>query len=1125
MLLSLALLLGLYLIVSFGEYAFRFGQTTRTLLFWGFVLVLTGVIYQWVIKPLLKIWQLRKSIGEKEAAVIIGNHFKEIEDRLLNLLQLESAAGNHTSSSLLLASIEQKTKKLSPIPFDKAINIAVSNKKWIRLASIPLLLILGTLLIQSSIITDSTKRIIAFNKDFPIPPPFSFNLKNKTLSYFEGDHVVIEMETKGKAIPNEAYTLLNGQKLKMTNDSSGHFSFIIENIQQSMNLQFEAAGFKSKIYPLKTNNLPSLINYSVALSYPSYTGKKNEKLASTGEITVPEGTRINWNILAKDADQVLINKAAVKPNKKGAVSVSQIAKINATYLIQLKNKLGFGRDSARLNVNVIIDGPPNIQVEAIEDSSKLLQYFFLGTAGDDYKVTRVNFAYRFSKTANPNKKSMGSMKVPLKISAGSEVGFVHGLNLGSIGVLPGEEITYYLEAWDNNGIRGSQVTQTTPQVLRRKTAEEVRKDAHENSDFIKNSMAGAMKKANELRKQNKDIDDQLNQSKSMKWQQQNKLEEFLKEQEELNKKLDKIKQNNQKLQEQNKDFMQPENELEERQENLNKALNELKNPELDKLLEEIRKLLEQNAPKEEIQKRMKQLQKQNQELLKNMDALREQFKQLQMERMLEDQIQQLDELKQEQEKLKENTEGKKEKTEELAKKQELAKKKLEELQSELKKVDELNDELEKPMDIDMGKEEGDDAGESMDNAKEELVKGKEKKAGKEQEEAIDKLKKMSDKLKASLKKAREEQMAEDYASTRELLDNLIHTSHEQEVIFTELNTMQEYGPRFVVLNTEQMKVREKCAVLEDSLRALAKRQPMVSTFITREMNRINMSMDDALQHLKDRNLRGAGLEEQYVMTGLNNLAVMLMESMQDMQAKMNKGKGKGKGKSKGQGKGGGEGEGQGKSGGKGNGKLSEGQKQLGEMMQKLQQEGGGKKGEQGEKGAGGQKPGGSQPGGKAGQGGAGSGSMNSDKAGSRLINKEYAQMALMQEALRRKIAEMKKELLRQGKVNDARNLQKAEDLMEINEREVVNKTINKNTIIRQKEIQTRLLEHEKAQLSQKQDDKRQSEKPPETTIAIPAELQKKVEEQKNQRELLRKTSPQMGDYYKQKTEEYLQQIR
>jgi len=38
------------------------------------------------------------------------------------------------------------------------------------------------------------------------------------------------------------------------------------------------------------------------------------------------------------------------------------------------------------------------------------------------------------------------MKVPLKISAGSEVGFVHGLNLGSIGVLPGEEITYYFRS-------------------------------------------------------------------------------------------------------------------------------------------------------------------------------------------------------------------------------------------------------------------------------------------------------------------------------------------------------------------------------------------------------------------------------------------------------------------------------------------------------------------------------------------------------------------------------------------------------------------------------------------------------------------------------------------------------
>ena len=79
--------------------------------------------------------------------------------------------------------------------------------------------------------------------------------------------------------------------------------------------------------------------------------------------------------------------------------------------------------------------------------------------------------------------------------------------------------------------------------------------------------------------------------------------------------------------------------------------------------------------------------------------------------------------------------------------------------------------------------------------------------------------------------------------------------------------------------------------------------------------------------------------------------------------------------------------------------------------------------------------------------------------------------------------------------------------------------------MRQKEIETRLLEHEKAERSQKQDDQRQSERPQDQKNEIPPSLQLKALEMQEQRELLRKTSPKMGKYYKQKTEEYLQIIQ
>jgi hypothetical protein len=488
------MLLGLYLLLSFGEYTFRFGQTSRTIIFWGFIAALFIVSYLWIVKPLLKLWRLRKSIDENQAALIIGTHFKDIEDRLLNLLQLEQSLPTLASSSLAMASIEQKTKELRPIPFHQAINIRVSNKKWFRLAAIPIILIGCTLIFQSSIITDGTKRIVAFNQDFPIPAPFKFILENKSLHFFSGDKALLKLKTEGKVMPNEAYAKLNGQKLKMKKDSFGHFSFEIEQLKKPLLLQFEAAGFTSKKYSIQIKNLPRLLKYSIRLNYPKYTGIKNEKVANAGELNIPEGTRIVWDISAKDAERIIINNASIKPDAKGMVQFSQRVKASKSFSVRLQNKLGYGRDSTRLSINAIPDYAPNIQVETIEDSSSLLQYFFLGNAGDDYQVNRINFLYRFSKTNDIRKKNLGTVSFPIKVAPAHEVAFTHGINLGDIGVLPGEEISFFLEAWDNNGIRGSQVTRTPAQILRRKTAVEVRKDAEENANLIKNSMAGGNKK-------------------------------------------------------------------------------------------------------------------------------------------------------------------------------------------------------------------------------------------------------------------------------------------------------------------------------------------------------------------------------------------------------------------------------------------------------------------------------------------------------------------------------------------------------------------------------------------------------------------------------------------------------
>ena len=76
---------------------------------------------------MLKLFKFRKGIKYSDASKIIGSHFKEIDDKLINVLEL---AEMNQNNDLINASIEQKTLKISPIPILNAINFKTNIKKF-----------------------------------------------------------------------------------------------------------------------------------------------------------------------------------------------------------------------------------------------------------------------------------------------------------------------------------------------------------------------------------------------------------------------------------------------------------------------------------------------------------------------------------------------------------------------------------------------------------------------------------------------------------------------------------------------------------------------------------------------------------------------------------------------------------------------------------------------------------------------------------------------------------------------------------------------------------------------------------------------------------------------------------
>ena len=210
-LLFLAAALAYYLLVSLGEYYFYFPSWVRFSLL-GIFISVGGFALVWlIIIPLLQTQKLGKVISHEKAAQIIGNHFPDVQDKLLNVLQLRSKVGDSRESQLLLASIEQKTKELSPIPFQSAVNYS-KNKKYLKYILPPVLAGLFILLASPDVLIQSSKRLLSPSKTFIPPAPFEITLKTKNLRVAQFEDIEVIAGTQGKSAPDQMYMLYNGQE-------------------------------------------------------------------------------------------------------------------------------------------------------------------------------------------------------------------------------------------------------------------------------------------------------------------------------------------------------------------------------------------------------------------------------------------------------------------------------------------------------------------------------------------------------------------------------------------------------------------------------------------------------------------------------------------------------------------------------------------------------------------------------------------------------------------------------------------------------------------------------------------------------------------------------------------------
>src|SRR6056297_40554 len=1080
-LLWIGLVLGLFVLFSVLEAQFWFDSSTRQVLFYSFIALAVASFGFWLGSPIAKYFQLGQQISHDQAAQIIGQHFTSVEDRLLNILQLQRQADHAEDPSLLLAGIDQKAEQIKSVPFLSAINLG-KNRRYLKYALPPLLLLLLLLVFVPAWIRDSSQRIIQNKTEFERPAPFEFIVSNDTLQVVQYADFDLEVYTEGEVRPSEVRIELGSQVYNMSAQDGDQFQYRFSQVQENTDFRLISGNVKSRLYQLKVTERPQLSAFTLKIQPPSYTGMPSRTLENVGDVTVAEGSRLKWMFETSGAERIELaygKDSVVQAEKKDHESFefNETFFSSQDYRIYVSSQHLDRADSSSYLLQVREDRYPNIRARTFRDSLDDRRIFFAGEAGDDYGLTRLQFVYEIQKKSG--KPIVRRNRIPIQSNPTT---FDYILELDSLSLAPGSTVKYYFEVFDNDGIRGPKVARSEIMQFEKPTLEEYDAITKANQNEIQEQLNENLKERKKLKEEIQRMRDKLLNKKEMDWKDQRDLESLMEKEKQLEEQMKEMLEKFEEKQRAEEESKELTEEQKEKQEKLKEMFEEAAEDErMKELLEKIQELMEE-MKKDEALDKLEEMDENQSSMELTTERLEKMFKQLEFEKDLQQELSKVQELAEKLEDLEERTKKGEQGSEELKKEQEEINEEFDKSKEEMKELNQRSRKLPSPVNMKNIREEMRDIQEDLEGAKESLEQNEKKQAGQQQERARKKMQDMQKSASSGMQSASMESMELDLELLRQILENLLEVSFSQEDLISNFERTSPLTPRFTRLTQEQFGLEDKFKIVEDSLIALSKRNLQIESFILDKIGEVKDHFSSSVSHLAEREKGDAGRQQQLAMKNLNDLALMLSEAMQQMQEQMaemmpgSQQSSKPKPSLK-----------------PGSGKkpmemITEGQKKLNEEMKKKAEENKGKK-----------------SGGKEGNA------------------EEYAKMAREQAKLKKMLRDFQSKKREQGQGDQA--LQEIIDQMDEMETDLVNMRLTQEMVRRQRDIVTRLLESENAERQREQKEERKAEQAREIAQQQkPPALEEYLREREAAIEQIRTVSPAVQAFYRGLVEDYYDQL-
>jgi hypothetical protein len=397
------------------------------------------------------------------------------------------------------------------------------------------------------------------------------------------------------------------------------------------------------------------------------------------------------------------------------------------------------------------------------------------------------------------------------------------------------------------------------------------------------------------------------------------------------------------------------------------------------------------------------------------------------------------------------------------------------LEKDYQETLELNKTLQKPINLFNFEQEFTQIKTNYTKILNEAEKGNKRKTASGIENNINSIDQLAFAMNQMLKNNKKKQNEENIDDLKQILDNLILVSFDQEKVLNSFSNIDFNNPLVRELRVKQKNLGGMVSFIKDSLYALSKRTPEISSVINKEMQALENNTSFSYEQLESGNIGGSRMYQQYSITASNNLALFLSEALENIKKQQNS-------------EGGSEGDCE-KPGGKGSKpgmkQLKDSQQSIKDQLQQMIDQM--KKGELGKMG--------------------------------KSIGQTIAQQEIMQQMIR--------EMLNGSSVGTKaqEQLKAVDQLLEQSRKELINRNISSDLINRQNLILSKLLDAEKSEIERDFEDKRESKTAIDIRKGNPEGYFEYNNALKNESEKIKRNNYKLKSFYDQKYTQFINKLK